>query len=388
MTKGAALPDSQQIVILGAGIGGEVVAHQLSKQLGNKALITIIERRSSFTFPPAYNWMIFGDREPSEVQRSSAIGKRRNVRVINREADKIDLRKHIVKTGGEELHYDKLIIALGADLASNTIPGIEKYSNTFYDFEGAVKLRSAVENFQNGKIGIAICGLPIKCPPAPYELGLLLQDHLQRLKKKAEIEIFTTEPQPLPSAGAVIGRQVERLLAARGIKYHPKTRLDKLDVQNAFFQDGTKFEYDLFITVPPHQPPKIVRDAGLTDESGWIPVNPYNLTTKHEDVYAIGDVVSIETPHGHAPFLPKAGVFAQGQAEILANNLAVSITGEGQAKQWDGSGECYLQVSKSESAMLRGTFLSNPPRLEFHPARRKWFLAKEGLEKRWMSKQL
>jgi sulfide:quinone oxidoreductase len=172
-----------------------------------------------------------------------------------------------------------------------------------------------------------------------------------------------------------------------GIKYHPRTILEKIDEKSAFFKDATKYDYDLFIGVPPHLPPKVVKDARLTDESGWIPVNPYTLATKYEDVYAIGDIVSIETPHGHAPFLPKAGVFAQGQAGVLANNLTVSITGKGEKKVWDGIGECYLQVNKSECALLRGTFLSNPPKLEFHPPRRKWYLAKESLEKRWMSKQ-
>lgn len=378
---------AQQIVILGAGLGGEVVANQLSKQLGSKASITIVEKKSKFPFPPAYHWMVLGSREPREVQRTSAVGKRKNVKFVNRQAEKIDLRKRVVRTSSEELRYDKLVIALGADLATNTIPGLDRYSHTFYDFDGAVKLHDFLEDFQGGRVGIGICALPIKCPPAPYELALLLQDHLQRAKKSVEVEIFTPEPFPLPAAGAVIGRQVERLIAERGIKYHPQTKLERLDSEKAVFHDGTEFHYNLFIAVPPHQPPKIVKDAGLTDESGWVPVNAYTLTTKHENVFALGDVVSIETPHGHAPFLPKAGVFAQGQAEVLANNIAVSITGKGEPKQWDGSGECYLQVNKSESAMLRGTFLSNPPRLEFHPPRRKWFLAKEGQEKRWMSKQ-
>jgi sulfide:quinone oxidoreductase len=113
-------------------------------------------------------------------------------------------------------------------------------------------------------------------------------------------------------------------------------------------------------------------------------VNPHNLATRHEDVYAIGDITSIETPHGHAPYLPKAGVFAQGQAEVVANNLAVSITKKGEMKQWGGEGSCYLQVAKSESAFLKGAFLSNPPRLEFHPPRRKWFLERLRLEKEWL----
>jgi sulfide:quinone oxidoreductase len=377
----------QHIVILGAGMGGETLANKLSKELGNKGTVTIVERRSSFSFPPVYNWLVFGWREPSEIRRTSAIGKRKNVKFVNREAQKIDLQKHLVKTASEELLYDKLVIALGAELVPGAVPGVDKYSHIAYDFDQALKLRDKLENFEGGRVGIAICSLPIKCPPAPYELALLLEDHFQRTKKKAEIDFFTPEPHPLPSAGAVIGRQVERIMADRGIKYHPKTKLTRVEENNAAFDDKTSFQFDLMITVPPHQSPKIVRDAGLTDSSGWIPVNPYTLATKHENVFALGDVASIETPHGHSPFLPKAGVFARGQADVLANNIAVEVTGKGERKQWDGAGECYMDVNKSESAFLRGTFLSNPPRLEFHPPRRQWHNAKVNFEKRWMSKQ-
>jgi sulfide:quinone oxidoreductase len=164
----------------------------------------------------------------------------------------------------------------------------------------------------------------------------------------------------------------------------PKTKLARVNDDTVVFENGSELTYDILITTPPHRASQVVRDAGMTDESGWIPVNPHNLATRHEDVFAIGDIASIETPHGHAPYLPKAGVFAQGQGEVLANNLAVSITKKGEMRQWSGEGSCYLQVGKSESAFLKGAFLSNPPRLEFHPPRRKWFLEKLRLEKQWL----
>jgi sulfide:quinone oxidoreductase len=231
---------------------------------------------------------------------------------------------------------------------------------------------------------MGVSRLPIKCPPAPYELALLLEEHFRRSKKRVEIHFFTPEPHPIPAAGAVIGKQVERLLNSRGIKYLPKTKLVRVDKDRAVFDNGSEMKYDLLVTTPPHRSSQIVKDAGLTDESGWIPINPHNLATRHQDVFAIGDIAAIETPHGHAPYLPKAGVFAEGQAEVLANNLAVSITKKGEMKQWSGEGSCYLQVAKSESAFLKGAFLSNPPRLEFHPPRRKWFLEKVRLEKEWL----
>ena len=366
-------------------MGGYTVSSLISKQVGASAIVTVVEPRVLISFPPAFQWLVFGWRQPERIQRrSSGLSKRKNVRMVNEKVEKVDLKERMVKTQSQTVNYDKLVICLGAEFAFDQVPGLEAYSHNAYSIEGALKLRDAVDSFNGGTILIGISRLPIKCPPAPYELALLLEEHFRRAKKKAQILFFTPEPHPVPAAGGVIGKQVERLLKSRGIKYLPETKLAKVTDDRVVFENGSELNYDLLVTTPPHRASQVVRDAGLTDESGWIPVNPHNLATRHEEVYAIGDITAIDTPHGHAPYLPKAGVFAQGQAEVVANNLAVSITKNGEMRQWGGEGSCYLQVTKSESAFLKGAFLSNPPRLEFHPPRRKWFLEKLRLEKEWL----
>ncbi len=379
------MPSEPNVVVLGCGMGGFTVANLISKQIGGSATVTVIEPKEQIAFAPAFHWLVFGWRQPEKIQREPTnLSKKKNVRMINDRVEKIDLKGRAIKTQTQTIKYDKLVIALGAEFAFDQLPGLAAYSHNAYSIGGALKLREAIDNFNGGTIAIGISRLPIKCPPAPYELALLLEEHFRRATKRVEIHFFTPEPHPMPAAGSVIGKQVERLLNSRGIKYLPKTKLAKVDKNRVIFENGSELKYDLLVTTPPHRSSQIVTDAGLTDESGWIPVNPHNLATRHEDVFAIGDVTSIETPHGHAPYLPKAGVFAQGQAEVLANNLAVSITKKGEMKQWGGEGSCYLQVAKSESAFLKGTFLSNPPRLEFHPPRRKWFLERVRLEKEWL----
>ncbi len=379
------MPSVPNVVVLGCGMGGFTVSNLISRRVGTSAIVTVIEPRVLIPFPPAFQWIVFGWRQPERIQRkSSGLSKRKNVRMVSDKVDRIDLKGRTVKTSSQTIGYDKLVICLGAEFAFDRIPGLEAYSHNAYSIEGALKLRDAVNTFKGGTISIGISRLPIKCPPAPYELALLLEEHFRRAKKKVEIHFFTPEPHPVPAAGSVIGKQVERLLNSRGIKYLPKTKLTKVNDDGVVFENGSELKYDMLVTTPPHRASQVVRDAGMTDESGWIPVNPHNLATRHEDVFAIGDITSIETPHGHAPYLPKAGVFAQGQAEVVANNLAVSITKKGEMQKWGGEGSCYLQVTKSEGAFLKGAFLSNPPRLEFHPPRRKWFLEKLRLEKEWL----
>ena len=348
--------------------------------------MTVVEPRSKVPFPPAFEWLAFGWREPNKIQRDlKKLAKKRNVRIISERVEKIDVTGRSVKTRSDEIRYDKLVVSLGAELVIDEVPGLDEYGQVFYTLDGAMKLRDAIMNFQGGTIVVGVCRTPFKCPAAPYELSLLIEEHMRRAKKKAEVRLFTPEPHPVPAAGSVIGKQVERLLSSRGVKYLPKLKPVRIDKDRVVFEDGSDLSFDMLVAIPPHRAPKVVADAGLVGPSGWVPVNPQNLATKFEDVYAIGDVASIETPHGHVPFLPKAGVFAQGQAEVVANNIAVSITGRGQARRWDGMGSCHLQVSKSESAFLKGSFLSNPPRLEFHPPSRKWYLDKVRRERDWLA---
>jgi sulfide:quinone oxidoreductase len=349
--------------------------------------VTVVEPRSRIPLPSSFSWLAFGWREPNKIQKDvKKLAKRKNVRLVSERVERIDINGRSVKTQSQEIHYDKLVISLGAELTLDEVPGLNSYGHTFYSLDGALKLRDAIENFQGGAIIVGVCCTPFKCPAAPYELSLLLEEHMRRTKKKkVEIQLFTPEPHPVPAAGSVIGKQVERLLSSRGIKYLPKTKPSRIEKDKIVFENGSALRYDLLVTVPPHRGPRVVVEAGLAEASGWVPVNPQNLATKFQDVYAIGDVAAVETPHGHVPFLPKAGVFAQGQAEIVANNIAVSVTGKGQLRQWDGRGACHLQVSKSESAFLQGSFLSNPPRLEFHPPSRKWYLDKVRRERDWLA---
>jgi sulfide:quinone oxidoreductase len=365
-------------------MGGLATASLLAERAPS-ASITIVEQKKTFEFPPSFPLLAMGRREPGKVRRTLSIPKKRGVHLINDRVRSIVTSSKTVKTESEELHYDHLVISMGVDYSPGEVPGLEKYAHQFYDFDSAMKLRDALDGFGNGKLLIGISRLPIKCPVAPYGLALLLQDHFARAKKKVTVEFFTPEPHPAPAAGPVIGKQVERLLAAGGIALHPKIKLSKVEKERVVFEGKTEIPYDMLIVVPPHKCPSAVVEAGLTDSSGWVPVSPQTLATRVEGVYAIGDVTAIETPHAHVPFLPKSGAFALGQAQVVSNNIAMSITGRGDRKLWDGTGSCFLEVSKGETAMLRGEFLSNPPRLEFHPPRRKWQVEKTKLENYWMN---
>jgi sulfide:quinone oxidoreductase len=142
--------------------------------------------------------------------------------------------------------------------------------------------------------------------------------------------------------------------------------------------------YAMLFAVPPHRVPKVVVDAELTDETGWIPVDVKTFKTKYEDVYAIGDVTSIKLPNGM--MLPKAGVFAHGQAEVVARNIASKIMGNGE-EEWKGDGSCFIEVGFGKAAMAKGNFYTKPnPTVKIRKPMlsRIWHIYKVLFEKYWM----
>lgn len=218
--------------------------------------------------------------------------------------------------------------------------------------------------------------------------ALLIDHQLKKrgLGSKFRIWFFTPEGIPLPSAGPEIGNRALEFLKARGIESTFKTKLAEVRPGEAIFEDGSAIRFDLLVTVTPHTCPRVVSDAGLTDETGWIPVDPTTMQTKHSNVYAIGDVASIPTPSGFVPYLPKAGVFAHGQAEVVANNISVELKGRDKAKAWDGGGACFLMTGGAQAAFVKGTWFTTPrPLINFSPPSRTSYMQRVLFEKYWMS---
>ena len=176
------------------------------------------------------------------------------------------------------------------------------------------------------------------------------------------------------------------MMKSRGIDARFKVKLTEVRPGEAVFEDGSTIPFDLLFAVPPHKCPQPVVDAGMTDQSGWVPVNSSTMQTKHPGVYAIGDVASVPTPSGYVPFLPKAGVFAHRQAEVVSYNIVTAIKGEGAPKAYDGSGECFLMTGGKQAGFVKGTWFAEPhPDIRFSSPSRARYAERVLFEKYWMS---
>jgi sulfide:quinone oxidoreductase len=238
--------------------------------------------------------------------------------------------------------------------------------------EGALRLREVLRGFEGGDVVLLIPRTPFKCPPGPYEGMMLLRSFFQRrgLEGKTRLSIVTVEKSPMATAGAAIGEQIQAALREREIAFYPgkKTQSVDADRKRIVFEDGGTIPYDLLLAIPPHEAPRAVRDSGLTGPSGWIPVEPrtLELTAAHDAgrVFAIGDVTALPLPGRHHPdnalVLPKAGVFAEGEAVVVAGRIAADVLGREPAGAFDGKGYCYIEMDEASAMRGDGSFFEMP----------------------------
>jgi sulfide:quinone oxidoreductase len=328
------------IAILGGGVGGLVAANALRRALDRPHRIILIDREPRHVFTPSFLWMMLGWREPPDISRDLAGLARKGIEVIQDEIREIDATRRRVRTEHATLDADHLVVALGAEGYVDAVPGLAAAGHNLYDLGGALSLRDELSRFREGRVIVLIAGLPFKCPAAPYEAAMLIRAALDErgLRNATAVDLYTPEPQPMPVAGKAMGEAVVAMLEQKGIGFHNQHRLAAVDGarRELAFDNGVRAGWELLVVIPPHRCPRVVKEADLIGEAGWVPVDKATLKTAHERVVAIGDVTAIKLPVGL--MLPKAGVFAHAQAKVVAENIASEVTGRPARRTFDGVG--------------------------------------------------
>lgn len=374
-------------LVLGAGLGGLVAAETLRKLLPDSDRVIVVDRAANHFFPPSLLWLIVGERKPEDFTRPLGRLTERGVEFRQESVTRIDAQRREVGIDGQPLAADALVIALGADYAPEAIPGLPDAGLNLYTMEGAIDIRDALARFQGGRIAILTAVPQYKCPAAPYEAALLIESYLRKhgVRQKTTIEFFAAEPRPMFVAGPELGAAVRGMIEARGIAYRPEHQVKEVDpaARRIAFANGAAAEFDLLLYVPPHRAPAVVRQAGLTNEAGWIPVDRHNLQTQYEGVFAIGDITTIPLKMGRP--LPKAGVFAHAQAEVVAHNIAHAWTGKGAPRKFTSEGMCFIETGGGRAGIGKGNFYAEPtPQVEMRGPSLLWHAGKILYEKYWL----
>lgn len=346
-----------RVVVLGAGFGGLELTTRLSEELGDGAEVILIDKAAGFVMGFSKLDVMFGRTTAEAVFHSYADFVKPGVRFVQSTIGAIDPVNRSVETDAGRFEADVLVVALGADLDPAATPGLVEAGIDFYTPSGAFAAREVLDSFAGGKVIVAVTSTPFKCPPAPSETALMMHDFLvdRGLREASEISLVMPLGSPIPPSPAAS----EALLAAfaeRGIQWHPDRLVRSLDPSRrvAVLSDGAEMPFDLFLGVPAHRVPQVVADSGMCVD-GWIPVDPLTMQTAFPDVYAVGDVTSVGTP--------KAGVFSERQAGVVADQLIARHRGGTSEATYDGTGVCYIEFGHDRIGRVEVQFLSG-----HHPA--------------------
>lgn len=375
------------VLVLGGGIGGIVAARLMRKSLSRHHRVVLVERESQHVFPPSLLWLMVGARSERQISRPLAALAKSGIELVHGEIDEIDPLTRRVTVGGQKILADYIVVALGAELAPETIPGLAEAGHNFYTLAGAQSLNRARAELRQGHLVVLVGGMPFKCPAAPYEAAMLLKADARKrgVHDTVTVDLYTPEPGPMPVAGPEVSAMVRQLVESRGVRVHTEHVVTEVDRPGRLirFKNGETAPFDLLAYVPPHRAPAVVRAAGFTGQSGWIPVNRQTLETKFPGVYAVGDVAGIPLVTGRP--LPKAGVFAHGEAEVVANNIVNAIAGKGAPRSFDGHGACFIEIGDGRAGFGSGNFLAEPaPQVRLRQPGRLLHLGKVAYEKYWL----
>ena len=342
------------VLMLGAGFGGLELSSRLSEELGDQVDIVLIDRADAFVFGFSKLDVMFGKRASDAVRLHYRDMGTPHVRFRQETVTAIDPVRRNVVTDLDAYEADVLVLALGADYDLAATPGLAEAGHEFYSVSGAEVVRDTLPSFSAGTAIVGVCGAPFKCPPAPSEAALLLDEYLRErgVRDHARIQVVMPFGTPIPPSPAT-SDAILAAFAERGIEFVPDRRVTALDpgTHEAVLDDGRRLPFDLFLGIPVHRVPAVVEDSGLT-ESGWIPVDPGTLATRFPGVYAVGDVTSVGTP--------KAGVFAERQASAVADHLIAQIRGSSAPPGYDGTGTCYIEFGDDKVGRVDVDFYSTP----------------------------
>lgn len=344
------------VLILGAGFGGLELAACLFESLPDEVRVVLVDQNDSFMFGFAKMDVLFKGQPLESVQIPYSDLSRPGVEFRRERVSSIDPQTRRVVTDRSEYEPDTLVVALGADYDPAATPGFVEDGHDYYSVDGACRLRARLDDFTGGTVLLGILSVPFKCPPAPYEGALLLQEELVRrgLRDRTSIHVLSPMESPIPVSADTSSAIVEAL-TERGIEYSPGRLVHALDpTAHVAHTRAGDLEYDLFIGIPRHRVPAVVQESGLTEggTDGWVAVDQRTLATPFPDVYAIGDCAD-------AP-VPRAGVFAEDAARTVAAVIAAGLRGSPPPEKYGGRGACHIEFGGGLVGKVDADFLSGP----------------------------
>ena len=358
----------KRIVVAGGGIAGTIVVNRIAQKLSEElnrgeAEIEVLTESEEHIYLPGQLLLSFGIEDPSSLVKKEKYLLDSRIKLhtgISGKMKKIDVANHEVITEDGKIHrYDNLIIATGVEYAWDEIKGYKEGSFTPFEMDSAMKLRERLADFSGGTVIINVSKLPHRCPVAPLEVTMLLEDIAKKRGIREKTKIIYTFPVGNPS-GRVFGidttnKVISKMFEERGIEVISPFNVSSVDPDKKVIEssEGEKINYDLLISVPPNVGSRIIQDSEIGDRRRWVPTDKFTLNMKgHSDVYVIGDATDLP--------ISKAGSTADFESYVIANNVANDIKGNLGRKSFDGSVLCYIATGMDTATYIRFNY-NRPP---------------------------
>lgn len=369
------------VLILGGGFGGLAAVDTLRSTLGDSVDITLVDRNDRFFMGFAKLWDLGGIRPLDGGTAALARLADRGVNFVQADVTAIDPEARRVETSAGTFDADALLVALGAPNNPAHRQLLQAGgAHDLYDAASLPAIHHALDTIESGRVLVALLGMPFKCPPAPFEAVLIVDEVLRRrgVREQVQVSISTFQPMTLPVAGVDASQYVARQLADHGIELLSGHKVAGVDGGIVRFEDGSTFRYDVLLGVPAASPPVVIKQSPLAGPNGWIEPDRRTLRTAFDRVYAVGDCTMVPTANAQ---LPKAGVFAAAEAEVAARNIAADL-GTGGGATFDGHGFCFLELPGRRVAYVEGDFFAEPaPDVELSEADESRFARKQAYER-------
>ncbi len=352
-----------QIVVLGGGTGGTMVANRLRRRLEvHEAEIHVVDRDDRHVYQPGLLFVPFGLASVDEIVRPRRQQLRSGIVFHEAAVDAVWVdRDQVHLENGEVLSYDVLVVATGARLQPEeteglTGPGWNERVFTFYTPQGAETLRPALDRFDRGCLVVNLVDMPIKCPVAPLELAFLADWYFRERGIRERVELVYATPLDGAFTKPVASERLAGLLEAKGIELVTEFNAGEVDGAGGTLTsyDGRELDFDLLVTVPLHGgPPYVERSPGLGDALGFVPTDRSTLQADAcENIFVLGDATDLP--------ISKAGSVTHFEAEVLTENVVHFLAGAELDAGYDGHANCFVETGFHKALLIDFNYDTEP----------------------------
>ena len=351
----------KNLLILGAGTAGTMVANRMRPRLPADWNVTIVDPADSHLYQPGLLFLPFGARDEKRILRPRHHTLAPDVNWVRDGVETVDPDERTVSlSSGARLSYDLLVVASGSRIAPDETPGLvgdewHRSIHDFYTLEGAQALREALAHFNGGRLVLNVVEMPIKCPVAPMEFLFLADEFFTRRGIRDKVELVYVTPLDGAFTKPVCNSVLSYLIAQKGIHLETEFNTGEVDAAGRKLRsyDVREVPYDLLVSVPTHHGAAFVENSGLGNELGFVPTHPNSLRARtDEHIFVLGDATDLPSS--------KAGSVAHFQAEVLQDNLLRAIAGKSLDDGFDGHANCFVETGFGKALLIDFNYTTEP----------------------------